>query len=124
MCDDMLKVMYATRGIGLSAPQVGINLQLMVFNKTPRRLKTFERILINPSIVERSEETESDEESCLSFPEVYGHVTRAKWLVVSAMNLQGEHCKYRIENLEARIFQHEYDHLNSVSFIWPIILVG
>lgn len=118
---NMLKVMYAADGIGLAAPQVGINLRLMVFNEMsgeePEIEKTHEKVLVNPVIVEMSDEVECDEEGCLSFPHLHGDVLRSSWVDVEYQDLQGEVRSVSYEGQQARIFQHEYDHLDKVLFI-------
>jgi peptide deformylase len=115
---EMLLVMYAAEGIGLSAPQVGVNKRLMVFNENgDRKEKDLERVFVNPQIIRFSPETESDEEGCLSFPSIYGHVTRSLSIDIKYDDLDGSSCMETLEGLPARIFQHEYDHLDGVLFI-------
>lgn len=117
----MLKVMYAAEGIGLAAPQVGINLRLMVFNEmsgeAPEIEKEHEKVLVNPVIIEMSQEMECNEEGCLSFPHLHGDVLRSQWIDVEYQTLQGEAKSVTYEGQVARIFQHEYDHLDRVLFI-------
>lgn len=114
----MLLVMYAADGIGLAAPQVGINQKLMVFNEMgdPENVDK-EMILVNPSIVSKSEDTNMREEGCLSFPQINGEVERSISIDVEYQTLTGEKKEVKLENLPARIFQHEYDHLDKVLFI-------
>ena len=79
----MLKVMYAAEGVGLAAPQVGVNKRLMVYNPTGDSKKWLEdKILVNPKIVEFSEAKGEDMEGCLSFPQMNGEVNRSKWIKV------------------------------------------
>eukprot|EP00339_Tiarina_fusa_P010733 CAMPEP_0117033242 /NCGR_PEP_ID=MMETSP0472-20121206/23772_1 /TAXON_ID=693140 ORGANISM="Tiarina fusus, Strain LIS" /NCGR_SAMPLE_ID=MMETSP0472 /ASSEMBLY_ACC=CAM_ASM_000603 /LENGTH=238 /DNA_ID=CAMNT_0004742115 /DNA_START=241 /DNA_END=953 /DNA_ORIENTATION=+ len=111
----MLKVMYAADGVGLAAPQVGINQRLMVYNPTGKWLD--ETILLNPKIVEYSGAKDVETEGCLSFPEMDGEVERSKWVKVEAMTLKGKKIKKKFTGWEARIFQHEYDHLDGVVYI-------
>ena len=107
--------MYASDGIGLAAPQVGVNKRLMVFNElgAPDQ-KEHEMVLVNPSIVSKSEEKASGEEGCLSFPQIYGYVSRHKWIEVEYQNLDGNKIVKRFEDKPSVIFQHEYDHLDKV----------
>jgi peptide deformylase len=114
----MLLVMYAADGIGLAAPQVGINQKLMVFNEMgdPENVDK-EMILVNPSIISKSEDTNMREEGCLSFPQINGEVERSISIDVEYQTLTGEKKEVKLENLPARIFQHEYDHLDKVLFI-------
>jgi len=119
---NMLKVMYAAQGIGLAAPQVGINLKLMVFNQfADAQLKEVreehEKIFVNPTIVKMSDELFSDEEGCLSFPHIYGQVIRSNQVDVEYQSLTGEHKSVTYEGELAQIFQHEYDHLDGVLLV-------
>lgn len=115
---EMLLVMYAAEGVGLAAPQVGVNKRLMVYNESGDRSKWLnEVILVNPVITEFSEPTDIETEGCLSFPEMNGLVQRSKWIKVEAMNLKGKKMKKKFKGWEARIFQHEYDHLDGVVYI-------
>jgi peptide deformylase len=114
----MLKVMYAAEGVGLAAPQVAANKRLMVFNPSGDSKRWLEEtILVNPKIVEFSDATDVDTEGCLSFPEMDGDVTRSKWIKVQAINLRGKPVKKKYTGWEARIFQHEYDHLDGKVYI-------
>ncbi len=113
---DMFSIMYATDGIGLAAPQVGINKRLLVFNKmsgSPER-GNHEMVLANPFIVRKSKEMSVGEEGCLSFPNIYGEVLRHIWIEVEYQDVRGMKNKKKFENEEAIIFQHEYDHLDKV----------
>lgn len=112
---EMLLVMYSADGIGLAAPQVGINKRIMVFNeKGGADEKDTEMILINPRIIASSSEMKSSEEGCLSFPLIYGDVERAAWIEVEYQTLDGTKVTKRFEDRPAVIFQHEYDHLDKV----------
>eukprot|EP00605_Chrysophyceae_sp_TOSAG23-4_P001199 GSChrysophyteH1.ASY1.ANO1.1308.1 assembled CDS len=114
----LLDAMYANEGIGLAAPQVGINERIMVFNETGERdIKEAELVLCNPELISESEETWVDEEACLSFPKIFGSVRRAKQVVIQYQDLDGEHWEMELEDLPARIFLHEFDHLHGVLFI-------
>jgi peptide deformylase len=118
LAKEMFLVMYAAEGVGLAAPQVGINKRLMVFNESGDRKKWLEEvIMVNPVIVERSEATEIGVEGCLSFPDMSGDVDREKWVKVEALNTRGKKIKRKYEGWTARIFQHEYDHLDGVVYI-------
>lgn len=118
LANEMLLVMYAANGIGLAAPQVGINKKIMVFNeKGSQSKKETEMVLINPSIVDRSSEIDMLEEGCLSFPQIHGQVRRHVWVKVQYSDVQGKATECVLEGLPARIFQHEFDHLDKVLFI-------
>ena len=119
---EMLLVMYAADGIGLAAPQVGINKRLMVFNeKGDPKDSDYEMVLCNPTIMATAGEEDTKEEGCLSFPQIYGRVTRAKWIEVEFNTLEGDKVQRTFEGMPARIFQHEYDHLDKTLFIDRLI---
>lgn len=111
---DMEDSMVATNGVGIAAPQIGINTRVAHITINETR-DTFP--MINPEIIERSEETEVDTEGCLSLPGKWGPVERSKWVVAKFTNDKGEDLIMRFEDFEARIVQHEVDHLNGKLFI-------
>jgi peptide deformylase len=115
---EMLLVMYAANGVGLAAPQVGINKRLMVYNDSgdPKRWLE-ETVLVNPKIVEYSPTTDIDLEGCLSFPNMNGEVERSKWVKIEALSTKGKKIKRKISGWTARVFQHEYDHLDGKVYI-------
>ena len=115
---DMFKVMYASRGVGLAAPQVGINKRLMVVNweGDPGKSKC-ELVLCNPSIVEASSVMEVEEEGCLSFPGFTADVARSDKIVVEFTTVKGKSKRLELSGWEARVFQHEYDHLDGVLYV-------
>lgn len=114
----MFDLMYETEGVGLAAPQVGINYKLLVYNPTgDPEASEQERVLCNPSVIHKSKETEEGEEGCLSFPEIRGSITRPNIVEIEALDLQGREFQLRLEGWESRIFQHELDHLKGVLFI-------
>lgn len=115
---EMLLVMYASRGVGLAAPQVGINKRLMVFNaEGDQKAWLQEVVMVNPVIVARSKPSVVDVEGCLSFPLMAGQVRRHEWVKVEATRLNGKTFKVKFEGWKARIFQHEFDHLDGVLYI-------
>lgn len=114
---NMFDVMYATDGMGLAAPQVGINKRLMVFNADDRMDKAEECVFVNPSIISRSSQSKLGEEGCLSFPMIYGWVERHTKIAVSYQDLDGKKFEQVLSGKPAVIFQHEYDHLDGVLFI-------
>lgn len=114
---EMFLVMYATNGVGLAAPQVGINKKLLVFNQSGDKKKWLEEvIMVNPKIVEYSDAIDVEQEGCLSFPGMNGDVERSKWIKVEAQKLNGKKMKKKFIGWEARIFQHEYDHLDGIVY--------
>jgi peptide deformylase len=114
---EMLELMYAARGLGLAATQVGLPFQFLVMNPTadPNQ-RDQERVFINPVILERKGSVEG-EEGCLSFPGLYQKVRRAKTVKVQAYTLSGEACEVDAGELTARVLQHEIDHLHGILFI-------
>lgn len=115
LASEMLLVMYETDGIGLAAPQVGVNKRLMVFNDEGNPTKPeHERVMVNPTIKEKSTEMYDSEEGCLSFPQIYGKVQRHKWIDVEYQTLDGTKVTVRLDGNPGRVFQHEYDHLDKV----------
>jgi peptide deformylase len=115
--EEMLALMYEHKGLGLAAPQVALPYQLMVLNPTgdPAQ-KEHEGVYVNPVILERKGTIEG-EEGCLSFPNLYQKIRRAKTVQVQAYNLKGEALLITATDLPARLWQHEIDHLNGVLFI-------
>ena len=102
----------------LAAPQVGVNKRLMVYNPSGDRTKWLEEVvMVNPRIVEFSDAKDLETEGCLSFPGMNGLVERSKWIKVEAWNLRGKKIKKKFVGWEARIFQHEYDHLDGTVYI-------
>ena len=116
MVEQMFDLMYASRGIGLAANQVALPYRLFVINPTgDREEKDQEMVFINPQITRRNG-SEEDEEGCLSLPEIYGPVTRATRIIVDAFDLSGQQFEVDLEDLDARVVQHEYDHIEGVMF--------
>ena len=112
LADKMTEVMFREEGVGLAAPQVGVGKRLIVVN-----LEDDFHILINPEIVERSEEEEVKEEGCLSVPGPEAPVSRSTKVVVKGINLEGKEVELTREGMAARVFQHEVDHVNGKLFI-------
>lgn len=113
---EMFDLMYETRGIGLAANQVALPYRVFVVNPTgdPEE-KDQECVFLNPEIVRRNGSVEG-EEGCLSLPELFGPVRRADQIVVVAFDLQGQEFEMRLDDLPARVVQHETDHLDGVLF--------
>ncbi|GMI36392.1 hypothetical protein TrRE_jg11938 [Triparma retinervis] len=118
LAKEMFLVMYAANGVGLAAPQVGVNKRVMVYNPSGDKTKWMEEtVFVNPKVTTTSEARSVDEEGCLSFPGMQGKVERPKWIKVEGMNLKGKKLKKKFTGFEARVFQHEYDHLDGVCYI-------
>jgi peptide deformylase len=113
----MLQSMYAARGIGLAAPQVGIHKQLLVIDLDLEEAATPPLVLINPEITAASASFNTYEEGCLSIPKVYLDVVRPSTVEVSFRDEQGRPRKLKADGLLARCIQHEMDHLNGVLFV-------
>ncbi|OVA20732.1 Formylmethionine deformylase [Macleaya cordata] len=116
LVDEMFDVMYKTDGIGLSAPQVGINVRLMVFNPAGERGVGEEMVLINPRVSKFSKKRVSFEEGCLSFPGINADVVRPESVKVDARDITGARFTVSLSGLPARVFQHEFDHLEGTLF--------
>jgi len=114
--NQMFDLMYEARGIGLAANQVALPYRLFVINPTgDREQPEFEQVFINPEILRRNG-SEAAEEGCLSLPEVFGPVTRAERIVVEAFDIDGQQLRFELEGIDARVVQHENDHLDGVMF--------
>ncbi|XP_071734991.1 peptide deformylase 1B, chloroplastic/mitochondrial [Rutidosis leptorrhynchoides] len=116
LVDEMFDLMYKTDGIGLSAPQVGINVKLMVFNPVGERGEGEELVLINPKVTRYSKKLAPFTEGCLSFPGINADVVRPEAVKVDAQDITGEKFSVSLTHLPARVFQHEFDHLEGILF--------
>lgn len=115
LVDDLFETMYAARGVGLAANQVGEARRVAVVDvgkETPEQL-----VLINPVLLEKGDETDIAEEGCLSIPEIFGDVERPLRVVIQALDKNG--ATYRLESTgyQARAIQHEIDHLDGLLFL-------
>lgn len=114
----MFDAMYRTGGVGLAAPQVGVNKRLLVYNPEGEvDARDSEVVLCNPRYVRKAKDTVTGEEGCLSFPGIYAKVLRHTAVVIEAEDLEGRTFQLELDDWDARIFQHEYDHLEGVLFI-------
>ncbi|MXW43006.1 MAG: peptide deformylase [Acidimicrobiia bacterium] len=106
LCEQMIAAMYEAPGIGLAAPQVGVSQRFFVydFGEGPG-------VLVNPDIVESDGEW-SYNEGCLSVPELAWEIVRPRRIYLKAHDLEGNEVTIEAEDLQARLFQHEMDHLN------------
>ena len=117
LVDDMWETMYAAKGVGLAAPQVGISQQISVIDISVGANENDKIVIINPEITFK-EGSQTGEEGCLSIPGYVGDdVPRAKRVKVTAKNVEGETIELEGEELLARAFQHEIDHLHGILFI-------
>ncbi|MEM8958020.1 MAG: peptide deformylase [Pseudomonadota bacterium] len=118
LADDMLATMYDAPGIGLAAPQIGVNTRLIVMDcvkeegAPPRPMALF-----NPEVVAASDDTNVYEEGCLSIPEIYADVTRPREVTVRWIDRDGVAQENTFDGLWATCVQHEIDHLDGKLFI-------
>ncbi len=114
---DMLDTMYQYQGVGLAAPQVGLDLNLLVLNPTGTAEEADDqRVLINPKI-KRRKKLEYGEEGCLSFPGLYAEVERHHEIVVEYHDIAGEPHEEHLDGFLARVILHEMDHLHGILFV-------
>ena len=113
---DMVETMHAAPGVGLAAPQVGVDRRLAVVDVSVGKELASLRVLVNPEIVEERG-SELDFEGCLSIPGVSEKVGRPAWVRVAARDLEGRRVEIEAEGFEARAVCHEIDHLDGVLFI-------
>ena len=122
----MIELMYASEGIGLAAPQVGLSWRMFVADVPPSEENPETDppsstdgpvIYINPELSEPTRNIEPLEEGCLSLPEIQGDVIRPTEITITATDLEGNRTSHRAAGLLARCWQHEYDHLNGVLII-------
>jgi peptide deformylase len=116
LLDDMFESMYAAHGVGLAAPQIGISKRIAVIDVTFKEDPGAKLVLVNPEII-RTEGKQSGQEGCLSLPEFREKVTRAKRVTVRAQDGNGKWFEKTGEDLLARAFLHETDHLNGRLYI-------
>ncbi len=131
LADDMLETMYAEKGIGLAAIQVGIEKRLLVIDIMPQgegdryelegmteleKAVKMPLIIFNPEIINKEGKT-TYEEGCLSVPGFYESVVRSKWIEVTGLDINNEAIKLELDGLLAICMQHEIDHLDGKVFI-------
>jgi peptide deformylase len=109
----MLEIIKLDKGVGIAGPQIGFMKRIFVTHIEGDE----ERIFINPSILETSQETVKFEEGCLSVPGIYTDVVRSESVKVQAWNEKGRPFTLETSGLLARVIQHEYDHLEGVIFL-------
>jgi peptide deformylase len=116
LVEDMFESMYAARGVGLAAPQIGIGKRIAVIDVSTGEDPAQKIVLINPEIISR-EGSQTGEEGCLSIPTFREPVTRAQKCTVRAKDVKGVEFEMTGEDLLARAMQHETDHLNGRLYI-------
>jgi len=116
LAEDMFATMYAAQGIGLAAPQIGKSIRVAVVDVTSGKNPEAKTVLVNPEII-HFEGEKREEEGCLSIPGFRGYVVRPQFVTLKAQDLKGEWFELRGEDLLARAFCHEIDHLNGILFL-------
>lgn len=122
LAEDMFKTMEHAQGVGLAAPQVGLGIRMFVVDgnglaEDYPECKDYKRCMINPEIIEESEETVTKDEGCLSIPGIYESVKRPTWIVIKYLDENLVEHQERVEGFAARMTLHEYDHLDGHMFI-------
>jgi len=128
LIDNMFETMYAARGVGLAAPQVGLAIRLFVVDGSPfgeddedgdgdPTVKNFKKVFINPIIVKESGEKWAFNEGCLSIPDVTEDVSRHPNVLINYLDENFEEHEIELTGLAARIVQHEYDHIEGKLFV-------
>lgn len=112
LIDDMIETVHEANGAGLAAPQIGVPLRLIVTVYDDRL-----RVVLNPEIVDASGEDIEDDEGCLSIPGWIGPVVRKEKVTVRGLSQTGKPIKIKTDGWEARVFQHEIDHVNGILYI-------
>ena len=108
----MLELMHEARGVGLAAPQVGLSWRLFVANPTGDPAD--DRVFINPVLSNPSSEKHTRDEGCLSIPHVTGDITRPLAITIDALDENGQPFSLTSDELPARVWQHETDHLDGI----------
>lgn len=121
LVDDLFETMHAAGGVGLAAPQIGLSLQLFVYAAVdpgaPAEHQPELKVVVNPMVEPVAGELVWDWEGCLSIPDLRGLVPRHPAVRVHGLDRAGHPIDYRAEGYEARIVQHELDHLNGIVFL-------
>ncbi len=118
---DMYETMYAARGVGLAAPQIGQSIRLFIVDATPFEddepdLKGFKKVFINAHMLEETGETWPFNEGCLSIPDIREDIYRNKNILISYLDENLQQHEEAFKGMAARIIQHEYDHIDGKLF--------
>lgn len=119
LVEDMFTSMYAAMGIGLAAPQIGISKRITVIDLSNQKNPEDKIVLINPEILVQDGK-QFEEEGCLSLPDIREKVKRAMRVTVRAQDAKGKWFEMSGDELLARAFQHEIDHLDGILFIYRV----
>jgi len=120
--DDLLCTLGSTQGVGIAAPQISESWQIIIVaskptDRYPDAPIMPATVMINPRFERCSDELEKDWEGCLSIPSIRAKVSRYKKITVSYTNIQGVLVNCELDGFVARVFQHEYDHLNGLVYL-------
>lgn len=119
LIEEMYAEMYKSDGVGLAAPQAGMPYKFFVMDDGENK-----RAVINPIIKTFSEEKIIFEEGCLSIPEIFAEIERPRTITVEYFNENGEKIEEELTDYSARVFQHEFDHLNGILFTDKLSVVA
>ncbi len=117
LLDDMLETMYSADGIGLAAPQVGIGKRVVVIDTAAKSDKRNPLRLVNPEILDVSEDNSEHDEGCLSLPDMYAPVVRPTAVTIKYLDHDGKEQALEADELLATCIQHEIDHLDGILFV-------
>ncbi|MDD3196574.1 MAG: peptide deformylase [Paludibacter sp.] len=121
LISNMFDTMYHADGVGLAAPQIGLAIRLLVIDLAPFKeedpeLGAFKIVMINPTMLEMSEEEEEGSEGCLSIPGISENVKRSEWIKIRYVDEDFNEHTREFDGFKARVVQHEYDHLEGSLF--------
>lgn len=122
LIENMWETMYSAKGVGLAAPQVGLSIRLFIvdtlqLDREDEETKGIKKVFINPVKLNESGEPWTYEEGCLSIPQLTGDIVRPSIIRLSYMNEQFEEVDQEFTGMNARVIQHEYDHLEGILFV-------
>jgi len=119
LANDMFETMYSAQGIGLAAPQIGKSVRLFIADATPledEEIGEWKQVFINPEIIEENGDDWTFEEGCLSIPTIREDVVRPEKLKIHYFDENWEEHTEEFDGMQARIIQHEYDHIEGILF--------
>ena len=121
LIENMFETMYHSKGVGLAAPQIGLNINLIVIDASPfaeddPTCKDFKRVMINPEVTFEGNKKIVFEEGCLSVPDIHENVTRYNDITVTYLNENFEKVTEKLSGDKAVVVQHEFDHLQGIVF--------
>jgi peptide deformylase len=123
LSEDMFETMHNASGIGLAAPQIGKSIRMFVVDGSPlgdeddEKMSDFIKVFINPEIIEETGKEWKYEEGCLSIPDIRAEVSRPPKVLINYLDENWVEHEEEFEGMQARIIQHEYDHIEGVLFI-------